>query len=88
VPPEHPEVHLRIDEHGAVRRARAQRWGDAGQKGFGFIRCGCEVHAERRFGDLVVPSRVTVGWWFDTPRYAPFYEATIRELQPSGQSAA
>jgi hypothetical protein len=27
VPTEHPELHLRIDEHGAVRRASAHRWG-------------------------------------------------------------
>ena len=80
LPPERPEVHVQIDRAGAMRAAHAQRWGDPAKRGFGYVPCGCEVHAERRFGDLVVPSRVTVGWWFGTPRYAPFFEAEITEL--------
>lgn len=80
VPPERPELHLRIDERGALRSCYARRWGNVGQEGFGYIPCGCEVGAERRFGDLVVPSSVTVGWWFGTPRYAPFFRAEIGEL--------
>jgi hypothetical protein len=63
------------------RRVVAQRWGDAGRKQFGHIPCGCEVHAERRFGDVVVPSEVSVGWWFGTPRYAPFFEAEVLTLE-------
>jgi hypothetical protein len=43
----------------------------------GYVPCGAEVHAERRFGPLLLPSRVTVGWWFGTPRWAPFFEAEI-----------
>jgi len=81
VPPERPDVHLRIDRHGAVRSASALRWGDAGQDAFGYIPCGCLAHAERRFGDVVVPGEVTVGWWFGTPRWAPFFKASIRSLE-------
>jgi hypothetical protein len=80
VPPERPEVRIRIDGGGAVRSVSALRWGNAGQREFGYIPCGCEVRAERRFGDLVIPSSLTVGWWFATPRYAPFFEADIEEL--------
>jgi hypothetical protein len=80
VPPERPELHLQIDDRGAMRSSYALRWGKVGQKEFGYIPCGCEVGAERRFGDLVTPSSVTVGWWFGTPRYAPFFRAEIREL--------
>lgn len=80
VPPERPELHLRIDERGAVRTVHALRWGNAGQKQFGYIPCGAQLEAERRFGDLVVPSSLTVGWWFGTPRYAPFFRAEIHEL--------
>ena len=43
---------------------------------------GGDVHAERRFGDLVLPSRVTVGWWYGTPRYTPFFEATVLAAEP------
>ena len=77
VPPERPELHLRIDADGAVRSASALRWNKDG-----YVRCGCLVHAERRFGNVVVPSTVTVGWWFGTPRWAPFFEATIGSLEP------
>jgi uncharacterized protein DUF6544 len=80
VPPERPELHLEIDDRGAVRAYWAARWGSTGQKAFGYIPCGCDVGAERRFGDLVVPSRITGAWWFGTPRQAPFYRAEIRGL--------
>jgi hypothetical protein len=64
-----------------VREATALRWGNAGRKEFGYIPCGCEVRAERRFGDLVVPSQVTVGWWFGTPDYEPFFTTRIEDLR-------
>lgn len=76
LPPERPEIRLRIDERGGLRAAWAQRW----QGRDGYVPCGCEVHAERRFGDLVVPSRVTVGWGFGTPAYRPFFTAELHEL--------
>jgi hypothetical protein len=85
VPPERPELRLRIDRDGALRSVSALRWGNARQREFGYIPCGCEVRAERRFGDLVVPSSVEVGWWFGTPRYKPFFEADVLALAPIGQ---
>jgi hypothetical protein len=85
IPPERPELRLRIDRDGALRSVSALRWGNAGQREFGYIPCGCEVRAERRFGDLVVPSSVEVGWWFGTPRYKPFFEADVLALAPIGQ---
>jgi uncharacterized protein DUF6920 len=79
LPPEHPEVRVRIDEHGAIRTVTALRWGNAGEQTFQYIPFGGELHAERRFGNLVLPSSLTVGWWFDTPRYAPFFKADITQ---------
>jgi len=29
--------------------------------------------------ELTIPSSLTVGWWFDTPRYAPFFEARVED---------
>ena len=83
LPPEQPEVRVRIDEHGAIRTVSAMRWGNAGEKTFQYIPFGGEIHAERRFGDLVLPSRASVGWWFDTPRYAPFFHAEISAVTPA-----
>jgi|1186.fasta_scaffold10078_2 hypothetical protein len=82
VPPERPEVHLRIAPDGAVRATWAPRWGKVRRPVYGYVPCGCEVRAERRFGDLVVPSDVTVGWWFGTPEYAPFFRARVEDLRP------
>lgn len=78
VHPERPEVHIRIDERGAVQSTWAQRWSPSGYRP-----CGCEVHAERRWGDLVVPSRLSVGWDFGTPEHQPFFRAEIRALVPA-----
>ena len=81
-PPEEPELHLRIAPTGALVSACAERWGDVGRDGFGYIPCGCDVHAERSFsGGVTVPSRVSVGWWFGTPRYTPFFEAEVTALE-------
>lgn len=80
LPPERLEVRIRIDERGAARAVSAERWGDAGGKRFAYIPCGCEVRAERRFGDLVLPSEIEVGWRFGTPRYEPFFRATVTSV--------
>lgn len=74
LPPERPEVRLRIDERGAVRHAVVMRWQS---NELGYVPCGGEVDAERDFAGLVIASRITVGWGFGTPRYAPFFEAEV-----------
>jgi hypothetical protein len=84
VRPEDAEVRLRIDAAGALRRVEIARWGDVGQAAFGYIPFGGDIRAERRFGDVVLPSVVSVGWWYGTPRYEPFFEATIRDARPVG----
>jgi hypothetical protein len=79
VGPERPEVHLCLDAEGAVRTVWCPRWRDAGR---GYEPFGGAVHAQRRFGDVVVPSRFTVGWGFGTPRHAPFFRAELTDLAP------
>lgn len=84
VPPERPEVHIRIDPDGAMRSSYVMRW-DNGEHGRrGYIPCGGDAHAEKRFGDVVIPSRLTAGWWHGTPRYDPFFEAEIHAAEPLG----
>jgi hypothetical protein len=79
VPPERPDVRFEIDPgSGALRSISLLRWGNVGQDHFGYIPFG----AEERFGALVLPSRVTAGWWFGTPRYEPSFEATILSAEP------
>jgi len=78
VPPERPEVRFEIDpSSGALRSVSLLRWREGA-----YVPFGGTIHAEQRFGELVLPSRVTVGWWFGTPRYKPFFQATIRAVTP------
>jgi hypothetical protein len=77
VPPECAELRLTIGRDGALRSMEVQRWGNVGQDAFGYIPFGGDVLAERRFGDLTLPSSLSVGWWFGTPRFAPFFKAEI-----------
>jgi hypothetical protein len=79
VPPEHAEVRLRISTTGALHSVEIMRWGNSGQEAFGYVPFGGDIHAERRFGDLVLPSELTIGWWYGTARYRPFFEATIHD---------
>jgi hypothetical protein len=82
VPPESAEIRLRIDAPGALRSVETQRWGNVGQDAFGYIPFGADIHAERRFANALVPSELTVGWWYGTERYQPFFEAVIQDARP------
>jgi hypothetical protein len=84
VPPERPELRLRITETGAVRSVSLDRWGDVGRDGFGYIPFGGDIHAESRFGSFTLPSRVSIGWWYGTARFKPFFDATIRSAEQAG----
>jgi len=85
VPPERPQLRLGIDAEGAVRTASLLRW-DGGRHGVrGYIPCGGHVLENRRFGDVTIPSRVSIGWWYGTPRYKPFFEATVTAASPIAQ---
>jgi hypothetical protein len=84
VPPERAQIRLRIDATGALRSVETKRWGNSGQDGFGYLPFGADIHAERRFGDVVIPSQLSVGWWYRTPRYQPFFEAEITSVRTGG----
>src|ERR1022692_4125034 len=80
--PERPALHVTIDNDGAVQSVNLQRWGNAGEKAFGYLPFGGDVLAEKRFGDFVLPSRLRVGWWHGTERFSPFFEAEIISAVP------
>ena len=77
VPPERPAVRIRIGADGAMRSSCVMRWDNGDHGRHGYIPCGGDAHAEQRFGDMVIPSRLTAGWWYGTPQYDPFFEAEI-----------
>jgi hypothetical protein len=80
--PEQVDVHLQIDSRGALRSVSAKRWGDTGKHAHGYLTFGGDMHTEGRFGDLVVPSHLTVGWRYGSADYKPFFDARIRTLAP------
>jgi pyruvate dehydrogenase complex dehydrogenase (E1) component len=51
----------------------------------GWTRCVLRrgIHAERRFGDAVIPSHLTVGWRYRSAEYHRFFHAQIRPVQPA-----
>jgi hypothetical protein len=79
VPPERPELHIRVDPDGAVGSWRAMRWRDRKR---GYVPFGADVEAERTFGDLTIPSRLTAGWGHGTERWAPFFRCEVTGLEP------
>jgi len=79
--PEQIDVHMEIDPDGALRNVSLRRWGDTGKHSHGYLTFGGDVLAERRFGDLVIPSDLTIGWRYGTAGYKPFFRAQIRALQ-------
>lgn len=79
--PEQIDVHMQIDTDGALRTVAARRWGATGRLSHGYLPFGADIHAERRFGDLVVPSCLTAGWRYGTAGYRPFFRAQIRSLE-------
>jgi hypothetical protein len=81
-PPERVEVHLHTAPDGRLLGVAAQRWGEVGKGTFGYLPFGADMYAERRFGDLVIPSSVTAGWNYGTDRYSPFFKATITTAAP------
>ena len=83
LPPEHVEVHLGIAPDGRLLNVVAQRWGEVTKRTFGYLPFGADVHEERRFGDVVIPSRVTAGWNYGTDGYSPFFKATITTAIPA-----
>ena len=77
-----PRSRVRIDDDGAIRTVSAERWGNVGEKTFRYLPFGGEIHAERRFGDLVLPCTAIVGRRFGTAGYAPFFNARIEHVCP------
>lgn len=83
VPPERPVLRLGIDANGAVRSCATRRWDNGRHGRHGYIPFGGDVLEERTFGDVTIPGGLRVGWWYGTPRHAPFFEATVTAAEPS-----
>ena len=70
-------VTLRLGPDGALREVRLDRWGDVDGKPARPIPYGFRVEAERTFGGVTIPTRLTGGWRFGTERFAAATAATF-----------
>jgi hypothetical protein len=74
VPPEKPELRISVAPDGDVRSYSALRWHD---RESGYLPFGADVHAERNFDGVTIPSRITAGWGHGTPKWEPFFEGDV-----------
>jgi hypothetical protein len=84
VPPERPQLHIRIGPAGEVRSYSALRWRSAKH---GYVPFGVDVLAEARFGPIAIPGRLAAGWGHETTAWSPFFEAEVMAaelLDPDG----
>jgi hypothetical protein len=85
VPPEHPELHIRIGPEGEVRSYSALRWRSTRD---GYVPFGADVQAEARFGGVTIPSHLTAGWGHGTADWSPFFRAEVTAAELSTKTAA
>ena len=78
LPPERPEVHLGIGSHGEVRFTRAMRWRSRRD---GYVPFGADVHDERSFDGVTIPTTITAGWGHGTADWSPFFEASVTGVE-------
>ena len=78
VPPETPQLRISVGPDGAVTSYSALRW--SGRKS-GYLPFGVDVHAERSFAGVTIPSRVTAGWGHGTAKWAPFFKGEVITLE-------
>lgn len=79
---EHREiVDLEIGDHGQLRGACMQRWGNPGGASFGRYPFGVALESEREFDGVTIPTEVRAGWWWHTDRQhdGEFFRATITD---------
>ena len=76
---------LRVDADGRLEEAVVDRWkADEGR----LVPFGVRVHEERRFGDVMIPSRVSAGWGYGTGDYVETFRATISDATFGPTAAA
>jgi hypothetical protein len=74
------DLALTIDPTGRIQTAALPRWGDPDGTGFREEIFGAMVDDEATFEGITIPTRLRVGWFLGTPRFATdgeFFRVTI-----------
>ena len=77
---EKAEIGMLIDEAGRLQSVVMPRWGNPDGGAFGVHPCGAFIDKEACFDGYTIPSRLRVGWYFGSERFAregEFFRTTI-----------
>ena len=66
---EQAELFLTIDPSGGLERMKLLRWGNPEGSDYRYLDFGGVVAAEAKFGDYTIPTRLNIGWFFDSERF-------------------
>lgn len=79
---ERSQLHLAVDEGGALTSSHLPRWGMSGEPGYHPF--GGYGDEERTFEGITIPTRHRVGWHFGTPRFeaeGEFFRCTLQQVR-------
>lgn len=76
---EQAELILTIDLSGGLQRVKLVRWGNPEGSNYRYLDFGGVVTAAAKFGDYTIPTRLNIGWLFDSERFSEgeFFRCTI-----------
>lgn len=76
------ELHLKIDESGALKELWLDRWSiNIDPEGPKYLPFGASVSGEASFGGYTIASKMEGGWNFGNESYAPFIRLTLTEAE-------
>jgi hypothetical protein len=81
------DVEYRLDADGRVISLALERWGDPDNTGrFGLHKFGGTMTQHRTFHGITIPTKGSVGWHFETPRWAvgEFFRFQVVSAEPLG----
>ena len=62
-------LELTIDDRGRLNAVKLPRWGNPKGAEFHYVDFGGVVEEEDTFGGYTIPTRLRIGWYFDTDRF-------------------
>lgn len=74
------DIQITIDDSGRLKSVKLPRWGNPDGTKFRYENFGGFVEEEAKFGGYTIPSRLRLGWYFDTDRFeseGEFFRVTI-----------
>ena len=77
---EDAEIEYRVDHSGQLKSISMPRWGNPGGGPYRYVPFGAVVEESASFDGYTIPTRLTVGWFFGTSKFATegeFFRVTI-----------